>query len=241
MELGNEASNTTQHALNFGVRGADYRSHTADGTASAPDMSQEDTLWYNVRIVWKEFSGRALGDSYLAVTGGGQVNTPDPIEAGPDYYLRIISESQSHTKASLWKAQDGEESAVSRQSLSSYPWPPNLCILNAENVQADVFDDTAMRSTIAVQSAIINPAAGILDDECSDAPTSRGSRLETLFHRDYYWRPQNTEISYYTQVYFDGIPVTEGTEYHIEDTYKIVPNDFSLPHDTVLTALVVVQ
>jgi hypothetical protein len=238
--LGSNADNGTQHALDIAHRGPDEPSGTL-GSGREDLLVDGRTYIYSsgVRIVWKEYPARGLGDSYLNISGGTQVEM-DPIQSGRQYYLRINSSALA-VAAAFWPSDQDESTAtriLGSRAPGSIVYPPGLVIMNAGNFQGHATVTNAMESVVRVHSVIVNPAAGVL--LCSDPTSDLGIYRETLYRKQYYWRPQVTNVSYYKDVWFDGISVQEGVHYSIEDGYKIVPTDYELPTDTVVEAEIVV-
>ncbi len=229
--LGDLAETSTQHALSFAVRARDFRSGTAADTPggfSSPTTDVADLHAGDIRIVWKDYPARGLGDSYLE--GNGIHPITPPIAAGQLYKLFIESTSPTTTQATFWRAGDPEDT-VSVTATTSNVWPPNLSIQDAYTANG--------LNQVHFHSALINPPSSnpvVLDEDCDAGTNQPGVFVQNLFRKDYYFRPQFTNVDYYTAVYFDGIQVYEGTNYLIEDDYKIVPNDFALLDDTIVTA-----
>lgn len=251
--LGENADSVTQHALNFGIRAADYRSGTARIAGSPPfqgdtDIHHYDFTWspYGIRVVWNEAPIRALGDSYLANAAG--ISQPiDPIEAGPIYNLLLTSTSFGDLSMKFWKS--GDDVAVFRSI--SFPvvytgeggtgndTPPNISINNVPNFQPHMTVDDAMHSIVAVHAVIVNPVdsgeplAPIPD--CSMPPQGPGLFVDRLFRKYNWWQPQYTGLQYYGRVWFNGVLVVQGVDYTIQDTYKIIPTTV-LPADALVEA-----
>lgn len=68
-----------------------------------------------------------------------------------------------------------------------------------------------------------------------------GTYRVPLSKENYYWKPVDTDIQYYTSVYFDGFAAQSGVHYTVEDTYKVVPTDPGLlTSSSIVEAIVVV-
>lgn len=75
---------------------------------------------------------------------------------------------------------------------------------------------------------------------CSQVSTGPGYYFDTLIKKDAYWLPSSPDVSYYKQVYFNGLPVSVGTHYWL-DGLKVHPMDPAIFDDTTATAEVVVN
>lgn len=221
--LGDVAENSTQHALEFSLRGYDTRSGTATAggfTGPTTDVA-DDAQPFSARIVWLEYPARLLPSSYLDVPGAGQVEIDPPIAINENYFLLIEAEVHS-IQATFWR-EDDPDTKFTIVGTETATMPPNISIRNLENFDNPPVD---MESSVTISRVIINPTSTVIGGgECGGASDSAGSYMETLYVKYNYFRPQATDLSYYAQVYFDGVPVTKGTHYNIEDTYKIVPVD----------------
>ena len=191
---------------------------------------------------WYEHVLRDLPEHWFSVAANGfssdAVEIPEPV-VDRQYYVRIFSDPHG-TTAIFWDETIEEDEGYSATfSTGGEMIPPfmSMFISDVINSGSPIVNGPM---TIAVQAVTINPSSAVGTSPCSPPSNLPGNYLDTLYHQQYYWRTQSTTNVTIQQVYFDGMPVTLGTEYTIEDGYKVVPVDASLSYDTVVTALITV-
>lgn len=248
-DIGGLDDNGTQHALNFTLRAPDIRSGTANREGiygvTPPSGSIWDFFWedyYQVRIVWNLGPVHPpAGAGVLQIINVSQTLIPNGfIVEGVDYILDMSSDNNS-VSAEFYRADDPDNKITGIGPWASTDharqWPPNLQVVLATNIQPHMTDATAMQAEIAFSSVIVNEIPGGASPDCGPADT--GLQRITLYHYQNYWRTQNTDVTY-GQVWFDGMAVTEGVNYNIEDGYKVVPVSI-LDADTVVEAEVTIN
>lgn len=176
---------------------------------------------------------------------------------GAHYYLRVRIESNS-IDAKLWLATNEEpdswsisESSFSASAADFLPgfgagfWVGGYDCASPtwDEPCAPPPDDTegAFFSRLLINPVSVAIGVGDEDEPCDpDISTSPGFYMDTLLKKSGYWIPATPNVSYYRQVYFDGIPVEEDTHYWL-DGLKLYPNDNNIFSDTRATAQVVVE
>lgn len=181
---------------------------------------------------------------FPVMEGCGGVNVAE----GATYYLRVNVE-RGATSAKVWLADEPEPEEYSRTvSGSALPdtYEPGFSAYlggqtasSTPSIGTPSLDFPDQRQQVAVHALTINPVAfgQPCDDEIDDGP---GTYMDTLIKHSAYWLPASDNVSYYTQVYFDGIPVFLNTHYWL-DGLKLYPKDPAIFADTIATATVVVQ
>lgn len=187
-------------------------------------------------------------NTFKSMEGCGGTN----FQEGANYNLRVRIESGG-VKAKIWLASESEPQdypvAASGSGQTDYTKIGFAARLfgvmadcSAPSIGSPCLDFPDQRQQISFSMIRINPSATVgADDPCdSDTPTGAGYYLDTLLKRSNYWVPASDNVSYYRQVYFDGLAVEEGTHYWL-DGLRIHPNDPAIFDGTIATASLVIQ
>lgn len=224
--VGAQGDTQTQHAMVFTVRGQALEDGSTTQEGDDFRFNASHYLLRGVRIVWNETPSRSPAN-YIDIqrdASPGPVTAIPPgfITTGVQYRMWIIS-SPTSTTARLWSMDDPDTKyQVADNTATNVSFRPVLGVGLSHNLGFGIPD---LSSTVTVHAVVHNPTDAAIGEECGGASTDAGTYMETLYRKDNYFRPEETDVAYYQQVYFDGAPVIKGTHYNIEDTYKIVPVD----------------
>ena len=181
------------------------------------------------------------------------------LQYGQHYYLRALKDTDG-VYAKLWLSTETEPSEWSRgvgrtsgnEVLSGFG--VSMAGLALENCPPDATSTGGSGSwdtpclgfadneyDLLFSHIWINPSGAYPGDSCDESvDDSSGVYLDALLRRASYWVPASSNVSRYQQVYFDGVPVYEGTHYWL-DGLKLYPQDPAIFADTLATAMVVVE
>lgn len=228
-----------------------------DGFHSSGSIAHPDSM-FRVEIETKPFGSSA--DRLISTGTSGFINVSSlpgcggtNIQESSIYNLRIRLETSGHLKCKLWLITEDEPSSWSR-SATTVPtgFNPDTflpgfgasfwhglkdCVTPTWDVPCTDYPD--MSEAMTLKLVLVNPAQPVIPCD-NDYGSDPGYYLDTLIHRTNYWVPASNNVSYYKQIYFDGLPVFEGQHYWL-DGLKVHPTDPSIFEDTLATAEVVIQ
>lgn len=171
-------------------------------------------------------------------------------QAGHRYSV-VVCVGELLTQAKVWDTNLEEEPSdwqvvAGPSTLSNYV-PGISAKLSELDFQAG---DTESGSKVSFHFVRANP----IDNPCvfssgghpiypcsdDDMETGPGYYFDTLVPKNGYWIPVTQDVSYYKQIYFDGMPVSEDLHYWL-DGLRVHPNDPTIFASTIATAEVVVR
>jgi hypothetical protein len=192
-------------------------------------------------------SSSNTGVTFPFMEGCGGTN----FQEGVDYYLRV-SIYPDRASAKIWLASEEEPASPQRTVAGATSIGDDFRLGFSASLAGKFascgpslgtpcLDFSDQSEEVLFSFVSVNPAA-IIGTDCDEVvDTSLGMYLDVLLKRTAFWVPSSTEnFSRYQQVYFDGIPVTEGEDYWL-DGVKLYPQDPSIFADTRATALVVLE
>ncbi len=223
---------------------------------------------HTVSIETKPYQGPGFPSyDYISINGTNLAASPNfvyiqelegcgglPMQETASYYLRVRIDTGG-MQAKLWLTTEPEPApwSISGTTIASYDYSlfkPGFNVNFFQGVRdcdnpvvgspCLDFDDQSLGMTFS--SLIVNPSSpGVIGDDCDIAvPDGSGYYFDTLIPRSGYWIPASANVSYYKQVYFDGLPVFEGENYWL-DGVKVHPQDPSIFDTTTATAEVVIN
>jgi hypothetical protein len=95
-------------------------------------------------------------------------------------------------------------------------------------------------SEVVVHAVFASRSEVLLPSSCYTDIAGPGVYYDTLTKDNGYWVPASPNVSDYVNIYFDGMAVTEGSDYWL-DGLKVYPSDPATFEDTIATAEVVVR